>query len=460
MVLLILKEVRRVLFVFYYRLMTHRQFEELKNTFKNRSAGAFIDAFYYFKDSANPSSPNFHETLHRPTITVICAFQRVPEGSSWTRPMTQGTYTPTQNLHAIRENRGAPRVPIEQLLPVEHNLGWTPAQYASFLTTIMDIPLEFLIFVIYHKLMPAVEFNNSNWATVILQPLFWRSQWLFYEVANGNLAANPRVASRTYPYYRRGGDFGDDLPDYTQEENRDNWRHWYRPPNMDRHLQTLLRALLLSDPEIVSSGYNNEGAHWLVDLDLLNSPLSWNTIGLSAGSDLEFPGATALRNIDSVQFENGITVCQSQWFISPNFQRLSRNRHDSYWNRQHSLHLTPLQIARNWQFWREELQIEWNEIFLHESIFSRARARHSQDFAGVNINLPRLISSRNETAYSIMRSRFPLSIAPPSNPRRSRPPSMRLFGRGAPPASQEPSPQPPQTSFTLSDYIFFLMLQQ
>jgi hypothetical protein len=428
--------------------MTHAQFQDLKSRLKQRTAGAFIDAFYTFKDSPSSGSRN-----HRPIITVTCVFQRVPEGSSWTRPIGQAYTTPSQNLRLVQENPQAPRVPTSQLLPVEHHLGWSHGQINNFLTTIADIPLEFLCFVIYNKLIPAVESRAAaNWASVILQPRFWRNQWMFYEVKDGRLYEHPRIVSRTYPYYRVGVSPMVEMPDYTHERDRGNWRKWQRPPGFESHLITLLRGLLMSDPEIVSVGYNDIPYNG-VDLDLLNSPLSWNTIGNQAGSDLEYPGSSQLRNMDSVEFENGITVCTSTWYIVPNYNRIASYRYDDYWNRDHTGEI-PAIVAQRWQHWETDFQMEWNDLFLHDFIFRLGRATNHEDFAGVNVNIPTLIAERNQTCYSLMRSRNPYPI-PPRDRNASRV-SQRLHGRGAAPIQQTTEGESLEAS-SLSDYIFMYM---
>lgn len=432
--------------------MSRHQFQVMKDQFKNRSAGAFIDAFYYFNDK--PSQTN----RHRPTITVVCVFQRVPEGSNWTRPSQ--LLTPAQNLAEVARNPTAPRVPVEMLLPQEQNMGWTPQMFENFLTRIADIPLQFLCFVIHHKLWPAVTVPSaSNWTKVILQPQFWRNQWLFYETNNGRLAENPRIASKVYSYWRRNVNpmamtMIQDYVSETYDAMDEDWLNWQRPPNFDRHLMTLLRALLLSDAKIVDAGFNQDPAG--ADLDFYNSPLSWNTIGAQGGSDLEFPYATQLRNMDSVRFENGLVICQSTWHIAQNYKKLSQYRFDRYWLWEDHDGLPPDVVAGNWSIWVEDFQHEWNDFFLHHSIFQRARSRYHEDFVGVNPNVPNVIAHRNEGAFSLHRSMFPNFVRPTYvNPRRTRPTSSRLMGRGVVP---EEDVQSDDKLTTLSEYVYFHML--
>lgn len=455
--------------------MSRHAFQELKDQLKNRSAGAFIDAFYYIRD--NPSSTH----RHRPTICVTCVFQRVPEGSSWTRSSL--VLTPAQRLRELEMVPNAPRLPIEMLLPAEQHRGWTPQMFANFLSRIADIPLQFLCFVIHRKLWPAVEVPAaSNWCKVILQPQFWQNQWLFFETNNGRVADQPRVASKAYHYQRRNLSPFLPIQDFTEPVDgnpwSEDWHNWVRPPHLDPHLLTLLRALLLSDPNIVDAGYNeNPGG---VDIDFLNTPLSWNTIGAQGGSDLEFPHASQLRHLDPMRFENGLLICQSTWYIAPNYRKLSQNRFDQYWlDPQEHVQVPAYDVATNWEVWVEDFQQEWNDIFLHHSIFVRARSRYHEDFLGINPNVSGAITHRNEGVLSLVRSMYPNFIPPIFHPQRTRPISSRLMGRGVV-VNNSPLTAPSGTavmtnetidnftnpiyqattnqSTSLSDYIFFHML--
>jgi len=441
--------------------MSRHQFQQLKDDLKSRSAGAFIDGFYYFND--RPSETN----RHRPSITVVCVFQRVPEGSNWTRPSQ--LLTPAQNLAEVARNPNAPRVPIEMLLESEQQMGWTAQMFENYLTRIADIPLQFLCFVIYHKLWPAVSVDTaSEWTKVILQPQFWRNQWLFYETNNGRLADNPRIASKVYSYFRRNVNPLAPIQTYVEEISvstfamNQDWLNWQRLPNFERHLITLLRALLLSDTKIVDAGFHQDPGG--VDLDFFNAPLSWNTIGSQGGSDLEYPHATQLRNMDSIRFENGLIICQSTWYIAQNYKKLYQNIFDNYWLWDNHDNLSSDVIADNWRFWLEDFQHEWNDIFLHHSIFQRGRSRNYEDFIGVNPNVPNAIAHRNEGTLSLLRSMYPNYLPPRNrNPERSRPTSSRLMGRGVIPISSnfqgalEPAPAADNVT-SLSDYVFFHML--
>jgi hypothetical protein len=427
--------------------MSHAEFEALKSSFRQRSAGAFIDAFYYFKDTSD------RQHLHRPQIVVTCVFQRVPHGSSWTRPLSQGLFTPAQSLAEAQRNPNAPRVPISELPDVEHNLGWSDAQFNAFLTTILDIPLEFLCKVIYGRLYPNVE--NTAWSKLILQPSRWQNQWLFHETALGDVVPQPRIASKSYNYFWRRSPLADSMIDYSDYPNADDWHNWARGANINNHLKVLLRGLLLSDPAIVSVGYDELLNHG-VDLDMLNSPMSWNTIGNQAGSDLDYPGGHQLRNMDPLQFENGLTICNSHWWIKPNYMALTRHLSTAYWDSDLLPGETVEEKVDNWPFWEAEFQRQWNFIFLHESIYSRSRGRSPLEFAGVNIDAAREISQRNNSSYSLLQSRRP-GLPLPQNPNRVRLPNPRFYGRGIDITTDVVHEEVSSTPFhmSLSDYVYF-----
>ena len=443
--------------------MSRPQFEQLKNDLKTRSAGAFVDGFYYMND--HPSSTG----RHRPTICVICVFQRVPEGSSWAR--SRLFMTPAQRRAELERNPNAPRIPVQMLHPSEEHLGWTSQDFDNYLQRICYIPLQFLCFVIHKKLWPAVMVDGaSHWAQVILQPQFWKNQWLFHETNNGELMYDPRVASKVYTYFRRNDDWLAPMQDYTLDENQvwsEDWRNWQINPPLERHIITLLRALLLSDPNIVEAGYNENPA--AVDVDFLNTPLSWNSINTQGGSDLEYPYASQLRHMNAVQFENGYLIHKSTWYIAKNYAKLAQYRFDSYWlfdehrDPETGEYIPAAQVSAHWDMFVEDLQQEWNDIFLHHSIFRRAQSRNHEDFLGINPNVHVQIAHRNQGTLSLMRSMYP-NFVPPSNPNRSRPVSYRLQGRGivmepaaANTMGEEEEPSVTRKVTTLSDYVFFHM---